>query len=83
VGTWFIKKLNKRGLLQKKKKDGRWKMEPSYLKMKGSRHRGVADGSRSVKKKIGRRIGDDGTGTRRWNLELHERDNKERRAEER
>jgi hypothetical protein len=31
------------------------------------------EGSRSVKKKIGRRIGDDGTGTRRWNLELHER----------
>ncbi len=41
----------------------------------------MADGSRSVKKKIGRRIGDDGTGTRRWNLELHERDNKERRTE--
>jgi hypothetical protein len=33
----------------------------------------VADGSRSVRKKICERFGDDGTDTLGWNLELHER----------
>ncbi len=80
MGTWLVKKLNKWGLLQKKKKVRRNREDGAQL-FKGDkeavRKEWQMEGSRSVKKKIGRRIGDDGTDTLRWNLELHERKMKE------
>jgi hypothetical protein len=57
----FIKILNKWGLLQKKK-EGIGRMEPSYLKVRGSWQVGVADGRKQECKEEDRQ-----KDLRRWN----------------